>query len=144
MMWKCTLILLLVTTSHFEYGITTWKTAELSNIYVCFLFVSRIQCWKFYSNEKAVKYVLLLVIIRCPKFYFFVASPFGRVKRKIRWTSAEKNTANKIFEEYIRGGNYPSLKKIQEFQKSYPILRNRSPVVIKSWISNQMRKIKLV
>lgn len=72
--------------------------------------------------------------------YYFTASPYGQVKHKKRWTGLERETALRVFKENIDNNNYPSLKQIQKIQEEHPALKNRSAVVIKTWISNQIKK----
>ncbi|XP_024947526.1 uncharacterized protein LOC107274509 isoform X3 [Cephus cinctus] len=67
-------------------------------------------------------------------------SPFGTVKSKKRWTDEEKNVAMKLFSTNIKTQTYPSLKTIQTLSNQYTCFKERSPTVIKTWISNEIKK----
>ncbi|XP_029176653.1 uncharacterized protein LOC114944787, partial [Nylanderia fulva] len=60
-------------------------------------------------------------------------------KVKRRWTKEEIQSAGRYFDDYIENGNLPSLSKIREIQKDYNVLQSRTPVVVKTWLHNQIR-----
>ncbi|KAG5862245.1 hypothetical protein JTB14_025396 [Gonioctena quinquepunctata] len=73
-------------------------------------------------------------------FCYSTVSPYGKVKNKKRWTNVKRETALRVFKENIQNHNYPFLKQIQIIQKEHPALKDRSEVVIKTWICNQIEK----
>ncbi|XP_046619499.1 uncharacterized protein LOC124304842 [Neodiprion virginianus] len=70
-------------------------------------------------------------------------SPYGAVKSKPRWTQEENEVAHKLFGKHILSATYPSLRTIRNLCTNYPSLAKRSPSVIKTWISNKIKKNKL-
>lgn len=70
-------------------------------------------------------------------------SPYGSVKAKKRWTEQENSTAFRLFSKYIEDEHYPSLSQIQNLVNENPELKGRSPRVIKTWLSNKIKKNKI-
>ena len=69
-----------------------------------------------------------------------LASPYGPVGTKKRWTIEEKEIAKRLFGINVITRTYPSLKEIQQKCHDYPSLKARKPAVIKTWISNEIKK----
>jgi len=46
------------------------------------------------------------------------------------------------FDENIKSGKLPSLRAIHEIIKQNPCLRHRSSPQVKSWLQNQLKRIK--
>ncbi|XP_011698855.1 PREDICTED: uncharacterized protein LOC105456481 [Wasmannia auropunctata] len=69
------------------------------------------------------------------------SSPYGRTKRT-RWNEDEKMAVLKAFDENMRSGKLPSLREIHQVLKQNPCLKNRSSPQVKTWLHNQLKKIK--
>ena len=69
-----------------------------------------------------------------------LASSYGPVGPKKRWTIEDKEIATKLFGINVSTRTYPSLKEIQRMCYDYPTMRARQPAVIKAWISNEIKK----
>ncbi|KAJ8973315.1 hypothetical protein NQ317_019186 [Molorchus minor] len=63
--------------------------------------------------------------------------------RRSEWTAEETSILQKIFKKYINGELYPSGQEIEEAMKKYPVLANRTNVIIKSKIQYEKKKRKL-
>lgn len=74
---------------------------------------------------------------------YFSVSPTGRVKR-VSWTEEEKKVAQDLFASHIEKGSLPSTSDCFDTIKENPVLKNRSPLQLKSWISNQLTKKKTI
>lgn len=70
---------------------------------------------------------------------FFSVSPVGYVKRT-SWSDEEKSHVLKTFRESIESQTLPSTESLAKFISDSPILKNRNPIQLKSWLSNQMQK----
>ncbi|XP_043283986.1 uncharacterized protein [Venturia canescens] len=67
-------------------------------------------------------------------------SSHGPVIKRKRWSTEDKNIALELFGHNIQKRSYPSLKEIEKKCAEYPTLRSRKPQVIKTWISNEIKK----
>jgi len=82
-------------------------------------------------------YSLLLYVLFL-KYYFPVASPYGKTK-KVRWSEEEKNTVLEAFAKHMKNCTLPSLKEIQNTKKKYKALSQRTSPQIKTWIHNKQK-----
>lgn len=73
--------------------------------------------------------------------YLFIGSSYGRAKRK-RWNENEKTVVLTTFDENIKSGKLPSLRAIHEVIRQNPCLRHRTFPQVKSWLQNQLKRIK--
>ncbi|XP_066590664.1 uncharacterized protein [Prorops nasuta] len=65
-------------------------------------------------------------------------SPYGAVKRR-RWSIKEKDAVLSTFNENLKNGSLPSLKRIQEIITANPCLHQRTAAQIKTWLHNQLK-----
>lgn len=66
------------------------------------------------------------------------ASPFGKTKRR-KWSKEEKRVILTHFGNLENLSRLPSLAQCTQLRETYPILKMRSPQMIKTWIDNQRR-----
>lgn len=65
----------------------------------------------------------------------------GHTKRK-RWNESEKNVVLTAFGEIIKNEKLSSLQAIHEVIKKNHCLRYRSSPQVKTWLHNQLKKMK--
>lgn len=63
----------------------------------------------------------------------------GHIKRR-SWTPNEKSTVFRVFKQTLSTGKLPSLNKCQEAILFNKELQDRSPVQLKTWLHNQLKK----
>lgn len=61
-------------------------------------------------------------------------------KSSIRWTQNEIKIAMHLFGGNIASRSLPSLMFIGRLQREQNVLVNRTPAIVKAWVSNQIRK----
>ncbi|KAG5866879.1 hypothetical protein JTB14_037480 [Gonioctena quinquepunctata] len=66
-------------------------------------------------------------------------SPTGRVKR-VSWSEKEKKVALDLFAFHIQSGSMPSTSYCFDRIKENPVLKNRSPIQLKSWRAISLQK----
>ncbi|KAG5871929.1 hypothetical protein JTB14_022404 [Gonioctena quinquepunctata] len=66
-------------------------------------------------------------------------SPVGYVKRS-SWSDEEKSHVSETFKQSIESQTLPSTESLAKYISDSPILKNRNPIQLKSWISNQIQK----
>lgn len=59
-----------------------------------------------------------------------------------RWTKEELETLNQLFRSYIENMSLPSLSHIRKLQQEHDVLQSRSASVIKTWVSNELQKLR--
>lgn len=72
---------------------------------------------------------------------FILVSPKGYVKRK-SWTTSEKKLVTEAFKTHLENHTLPSTHACQNIIEANTELQNRSPLQIKSFLSNQIQKKK--
>lgn len=73
--------------------------------------------------------------------YLVSVSPKGYVKRR-SWTTPERNLVNEVFKTYLESQTLPSTNVCKNVIDNNSELKDRSPLQVKSFLSNQLQKNK--
>lgn len=81
----------------------------------------------------------IILLFQSSDLLFFAVSPVGYVKRT-SWSDEEKSFVLQTFKQSIEKQTLPSTETLAKYISDSPILKNRNPIQLKSWISNQIQK----